>query len=162
MTAAGLNGGTWSVRQLSAKQPLPARLEEFLSTLHSLGDRDLQLQLLIETGERFKAVPPHIAKRPFAKEHLVPGCESEAYIWSEALPDKTFKFYFAVENPQGISAMALATILDETLSGLTAEEILTVPQEVVFQIFGRDLSMGKGQGLMGMVGMVKTLVSHRT
>jgi cysteine desulfuration protein SufE len=150
------------VRQLSDRPQLPARLEEFLSTLHSLGERELQLQLLIETAERFKAIPPHIAKRPFAKDHLVPGCESEAYIWAEALPDKTFKFYFAVENPQGISAKSFAAILDETLSGLTAPEILAVPQEIVFQIFGRDLSMGKGQGLMGMLGMVKSLVSHCT
>jgi cysteine desulfuration protein SufE len=45
-------------------------------------------------------------------------------------------------------------ILDETLSGLPAEQIARVPGDVVFDIFGKDLSMGKGQGLLGMLEVV--------
>jgi cysteine desulfuration protein SufE len=47
--------------------------------------------------------------------------------------------------------------LDETLSGLTPEEIQTVPDDVVYAIFGRELSMGKSMGLTGVVRMVRAL-----
>ena len=47
-----------------------------------------------------------------------PQCESDAYVWALKKPDDTLKLYFAVENPSGVSAKALAAILDKTLSGL--------------------------------------------
>ena len=55
--------------------------------------------------------PPGIATRPFDPSHQVPQCESDAYVWAQKLPDGTMKYYFAVENPSGISAKALAAIL---------------------------------------------------
>lgn len=135
---------------------IPIKLEELLNELSSY-DEGTRFDLLVEYAERFESVPESIAKRPFSKEHLVPGCESEAYVWVTPAPDGTLKFHFAVENPQGISAKALAVILDETLSGERAENIMKVPEEMVHTLFGRTLSMGKGQGLMGMVAMVKYL-----
>ena len=86
---------------------------------------------------------------------MTPACESEAYVWCEELPDQALKFHFAVENPQGISAKAMAVILDETLSGEPAHCLAQVPGEVVYQIFGKDLSMGKSMGLMSLVSMVQ-------
>ena len=67
------------------------------------------------------------------------------------------KLYFAVENPSGISAKALAAILDKTLSGLPASEIATVNCDIVEQIFRQNISMGKGMGLMSMVQAVQAL-----
>ena len=82
-------------------------------------------QLLISFADQFKPVPADVATRPFDKSHLVPACESEAYVWAVTQPDGTLKLHFAVENPSGISAQALATILDKTLSGLPPGEIAT-------------------------------------
>ena len=139
---------------------IPGALQELLNEFSLLEDRDLRAELLIEWAESFSEVPAEVATRPFSKEQLVPGCESEAYIWSQASSQGALKFYFAVENPQGISAMALAAILDDTLSGAALEEILEIDNEIVYTFFGRELSMGKGQGLMGMVSMVKTLAKR--
>ena len=72
-------------------------------------------------------------------------------------PDGTLKLHFAVENPSGISARALASILDKTLSGLPAAEMATVDCDIVERIFRRNISMGKGMGLMAMVEAVRTL-----
>jgi sulfur transfer protein SufE len=72
-------------------------------------------------------------------------------------PDGTLKLAFAVENPSGISAKALAAILDQTLSGLPPEEIAKVDPDIVEQIFRQNISMGKGMGLMSMVQAVRTL-----
>jgi len=133
---------------------LPDRLERWLDTLESL-DRADRMQMLIDLAGRFRRVPPRIASQPYPVEHRVPGCESEAYVWSESNPDGTLTYYFAVENPQGISAMALAAILGDTLSGVPLEDVADVPGDVIYRVFGRELSMGKSLGLMGLVNMVR-------
>ena len=135
-------------------QLLPERLETWLATMESL-DRPDRIQMLIDLAGRCSPVPPRIAQRPYPAECRVPGCESEAYVWAEPKPDGTLTYYFAVENPQGISAMALAAILGNTLSGVPLEKVAAIPADVVFRIFGRELSMGKSLGLMGMVNMVR-------
>ena len=94
---------------------------------------------------------------PFPEKNHIPQCESDAYIWALKMPDGTLKLHFAVENPSGISARALATILDKTLSGLPATEVATVDCDIVERIFRRNISMGKGMGLMAMVDAVRTL-----
>lgn len=137
-------------------KPLPNRLERLLATLESL-DRSDRIEMLIEVAGQFKPVPSRIAQRPFPAEHRVPGCESEAYVWSEVTPEETLTYYFAVENPQGISAMALAAILADSLSGAPPDEVASVPSDVVYRIFGNELSMGKSLGLMGMVNMVREM-----
>ena len=124
-------------------------------------DRTERAELLIEYADRFREVPGGIATRPFPEEHHVTRCESEAYVWAEDLPDGTLKFHFAVENPQGLSAKAWSVILDETLSGAPVAEVAAVPADVVFQVFGKDVSMGKGQGLMGITDMVTAFARQR-
>jgi cysteine desulfuration protein SufE len=141
-------------------KPLPERLESLVSTLESL-EREERISILIDTAGQFAPVPPHIAQRPFPVSHRVPGCESEAYIWSEAAPEGGLTFYFAVENPQGISAMALAAILQQSLSGAPLEEVAEVPADVIYRLFGRELSMGKSLGLMGMINMVRSAASQQ-
>jgi cysteine desulfuration protein SufE len=113
--------------------------------------------LLLSYADQFKEVPPDVAARPFAKSHQIPQCESDAYAWAMQQPDGTLKLWFAVENPSGVSAKALAAILDKTLSGLTPEEIAQVDTSVVEAIFRQNISMGKGMGLMSMVEAVRSL-----
>jgi cysteine desulfuration protein SufE len=139
---------------------LPDQLENLVSTLESL-DRSEQIEMLIDLSKGFKHVPSRIAERPFPAEHRVPGCESEAYVWAEPTSDGALDYYFAVENPQGISAMALASILGETLSGVAVNEVAEVPADIIYRIFGRELSMGKSLGLMGIVNMVKAAARQR-
>ncbi|MEM7048272.1 MAG: SufE family protein [Acidobacteriota bacterium] len=135
---------------------LPERLRENLELLALMPDRADRIQLLIDTAERFREVSAEIAQRPFGEEHRVPACESEAFVWALPRTDGTLDFHFAVENPQGISAMAMAVLLGESLSGAPLDQVAAVPRDVVYEIFGRELSMGKSMGLMGMVAMVTT------
>ncbi|WP_162910082.1 SufE family protein [Aggregatilinea lenta] len=135
---------------------LPEKLTDALADFDFVTDRSERAELLIDYASRFEPVPARIATAPYPEDHRVPFCESEAFVWSEAQPDGALKYYFAVENPQGLSAMAMAVILDETLSGAPPEQVAQVSQDIVLKIFGREVSMGKGQGLMGMVSMVQT------
>ena len=136
---------------------VPEKLTDTLETLEMVPDRNERIQLLIDLAGRFEEVPPQIARRPFGEEHRVPACESEAFVFTEARPDGTLDFHFAVENPQGISAKAMAVILGDALSGAPLDQVAQVPQDVVYRVFGRELSMGKSMGLMGMVGMVSAM-----
>ncbi|HEV2844324.1 MAG TPA: SufE family protein [Thermoanaerobaculia bacterium] len=139
---------------------MPEKLNDTLEMLAMVPDRSERIQLLIDVANRFQEVPPGVARRPFPKETQVPACESEAYVFTEERPDGTLDFHFAVENPQGISAKAMAVILDETLSGAPPEQVAEVSPEIVYQVFGRELSMGKSMGLMSMVGMVSALAKR--
>ena len=134
----------------------PPKIEQLLEDLDFFDDRMERFQALIEFADRFREVPERIAQRPFPESHRAPRCDSEAYVWTEPLPDGTFKYHFAVENPQGISAKSMAVILDECLSGESPELAIQLSHDVVFAIFGKEISMGKGQGLMGMVDLVRT------
>jgi len=136
---------------------LPEKLQAVLDTFEMFSDPADRTSLLLSYADQFKEVPPDVARRPFAGEHLVPHCESEAYVWALKQPDGTLKLHFAVENPSGISAKALATILDRSLSGLSPAEIATVTPDVVEKIFRQNISMGKGMGLMSMVQAVRSL-----
>jgi cysteine desulfuration protein SufE len=139
---------------------IPASLETVLEDF-AFVDRAERAELLIEAADRFEEVPAAIATRPFPEENHVQRCESEAYVWAEDQPDGTLKSHFAVENPQGLSAKSWGVIMDETLSGQPLAEVAAVSPEVVFAIYGKDLSMGKGQGLMGMLSHVTHAAKER-
>jgi cysteine desulfuration protein SufE len=139
---------------------MPEKLEAVLETFEMFDDPADRTSLLLDYADRFKDVPPEVATRPFDKSHLVPHCESEAYVWAMKQPDGTLKLHFAVENPAGISAKALGAILDSSLSGLPPAEIATVTPDIVERIFRQNISMGKGMGLMSMVQAVRALAKQ--
>jgi len=138
---------------------IPPRLAEAIDALDLAEDRAARIQMLIDLAKRYREVPPAIARRPFDEAHRVPGCESEAFVWVVPAPDGTVALEFAVENPQGISARALAVLLRDALSGRPAAEAAALDPEVVYEVFGRELSMGKALGLTGMVGLARALAA---
>jgi cysteine desulfuration protein SufE len=135
----------------------PAKLAELASDFESITSRNERAEMLIEMADRFAEVrvPSSLAVQPYDEANHVKFCESDAYVWAVNQPDGTQKYYFDVLNPQGLSAMALAVILDETLSGAPLREVAAVPHDVVLKIFGREVSMGKGQGLMGIIAQIQ-------
>jgi cysteine desulfuration protein SufE len=135
---------------------VPEKLQQLLDMFQMFDTAD-RTDLLLGYADQFKDVPREIATRPFDKSHQVPQCESDAYVWGMKQPDGTMQLYFAVENPSGVSAKALAAILEKTLSGLPAAEIASVNCDIVEKIFRQNISMGKGMGLMAMVQAVQAL-----
>ena len=87
---------------------IPAKLVRLRERLKNL-DRSQRIQMLIDIGEKYREVPPAIAQRPFDESRRVPACESQAFVWAVDENDSV-KYYFAVENPQGVSAKATAAI----------------------------------------------------
>ena len=134
----------------------PASLQAVIDMFAMFDPAD-RTNMLLSYADQFREAPPEVAARPFDKSHQVPQCESDAYAWAMKQPDGTLKLWFAVENPSGVSAKALAAILDKTLSGLTPDEIAQVDAAIVEKLFRQNISMGKGMGLMSMVEAVRSL-----
>ena len=135
----------------------PVKLEAVLEAFDMFPDPSDRTNMLLSYADQFREVPPEVATRPFDKSHQVPQCESDAYIWAMKKPDGTLDLYFAVENPSGVSARALAAILQKSLSGLPASDIAQVDCSIVERLFRQNISMGKGMGLMAMVNAVTAL-----
>lgn len=136
------------------------KLNALLATFDEFPDPSDRTDMLLSYADQFREVPAGIATRPFPESHHIPQCESDAYVWAVKNPDGGLKFYFAVENPSGISAKALAAILDRTISGLPPAEIAAIDTGIVERIFRRNISMGKGMGLMSMVDAVRALAKR--
>lgn len=151
-----MSADTELARQLAG---LP-ELAELVSALAGL-DRSGRIEALIALAEGFREVPARLAQRPFPEPNRVPACESQAFVFAEPRADGSLDFHFAVENPQGISAKALAAILARTLSGAPLEAVNRVPVEVVERVFGRELSLGKSLGLAGMLLAVQREARER-
>lgn len=143
--------------------PYPESLAQMVEDFEAITDRSERAEYLIEIADRFTAsrVPPSIASQPYDESRRVPACESEAFVWAVENADGTLKYYFDVLNPQGLSAKAIGVILDETCSGQPLEQVAALESSIVFSLFGREISMGKGQGLMGIINMVQYEAKRR-
>lgn len=134
----------------------PSKLQETLEDFSFVTTRAERQEYLIQLADRFKEVkvPPDVATQPYDESHRVPACESDAFVWALENADGTLQFYFDVLNPQGLSAMAMCVILGDTCSGAPLHQVAPLSGEIVFDFFGKDISMGKGQGLVSIVNMV--------
>ena len=60
-----------------------------------------------------------------------------------------------------MSARALSAILDSTINGLPADQIANMPiDELVPTLYGKNVSMGKGQGLLSIASVVKKMAQR--
>jgi len=137
---------------------LKNKIDSILEDLNS--NQELKADTLIEYADSFIEVPNEIASAPYPESHKIPACESEAYAFYKVNSDQTIKFYFAVTNPQGISAKAFAVILDEGFSNQNLNDIINSDPDIVKKVFGNSVSMGKGLGLNSMLGVVKTIAQN--
>ena len=148
---------------MSDHDQMPEALREVLEAFaESPADRNA---MLIEYSDQFRGVPERIATRPYPLTNQVPHCESDTYVFVEPLEDAAdprLQFFFAVENPFGVSARALSAILDQTVNGLPSSVIAGMPiDDLVPTLFGRNVSMGKGQGLLSIASVVKALARNQ-
>lgn len=130
-------------------------LQRVIDYFEKISDEQQRIQMLISYSKRFEEVPETVASRPFDQAHRVPECESDVYVWVDVDNDHNVDFYAAVDNPQGLSAKALGAVLQKALKDAKVEDIEKLDHELVYKVFGKQLSMGKNMGLMGMIQMIK-------
>lgn len=139
---------------------VPEKLRSLLEMFSMMEDRQARIDALIDLADTFEPVPHRIAAPPYPESARVPSCESQAFAFVEPTGAGALRYHFAVENPQGVSAMAMAAIIDQTLSGEDPLLVRNTPTDIIYALFGRELSMGKSAGLMGMVQMVRALTAR--
>jgi cysteine desulfuration protein SufE len=134
----------------------PTKLQEVLEDFSFITTRTERQEYLIQLADQFSdvKVTADIATEPYDERHRVPSCESDAFVWATENADGTLHYAFDVLNPQGLSAMAMAVILGNAVNGAPLEQVASIQPDIVLNFFGKDVSMGKGQGLMGIVTMV--------
>lgn len=132
----------------------PEKLQEYVDDFGFVTTREERVDFLISIADEFERVPEDIATKPYDESHRVVGCESEAFVWAVDREDGTLDYHFDVLNPQGLSAMAMSTILKQSCSGIPLEEIANIDGDLVRVFFGNDVSMGKGLGLNGIINTV--------
>ena len=133
----------------------PSRLNELIEDFKLIESRNDRMDMLIYYADEFMEVSDNIVARPYPEENRVPSCESGAFVFSELDKNGKIHFYFAVENPQGISAKAMAVIIDKTLSGESPEIVAKIREEIVYDFFGTNLSMGRNMGLTSMIAVIR-------
>jgi cysteine desulfuration protein SufE len=130
------------------------RLAAMLDAFSLLTDRGDRIEELGRLARAFRTSEGRIPGPPFPEGLRVPGCESEVFVQVRA-DGPGLVVDVEVENPQGISAMAVAAVLQDVLEGLPPAAAAEVPDDLATILFGRELSMGKSLGLNNLVMAVK-------
>ena len=139
---------------------IPEKLQDIIEMFDLTLDRNDRYQLLIDYADKFKPVQEQIATRPFPEDHRVPSCESQAFVFAEERSDGLLNFYFAVENPNGISAKAISAIMHDVTSGAQLDEVLAIEPDIIFKFFNRDqLGIARSEGLRGIIKFVRFFAS---
>ncbi|MFV2015315.1 MAG: SufE family protein [Candidatus Heimdallarchaeota archaeon] len=141
----------------------PSKLKELIEEFKLIESRNDRMDMLIYYADEFMEVSDEIISRPYPEENRVPSCESGAFIFSELYHNGNIHFHFAVDNPQGISAKAMAVIVEKTISGESPEVVSKIREEIIYDFFGKNLSMGRNMGLTSMITVIRNhAISHLT
>ena len=110
----------------SAPAPLPEKLQSIVSMFRS-APKALRLQALLEYSKKLPGLPEKYVEHP---EFLqpVPECTSPFFLVTERDDAGGVNMYFKVPE-EAPTVRGYAGILHEALSGATADEILSVPDQ---------------------------------
>ena len=129
-------------------------LEELYEEFDDLGDWDDQCDYLIDLGFDL----PQLPEDAKTEENRVHGCQSQVWLVSQPSAEEPRRLEF-IANSDAIIVNGLIAVLMAMYSGRTAEEILAVDAQEVFQRLGlqRHLSPQRRNGLFGMVERIRQL-----
>ena len=140
---------------------LPTALAEIVDDFQALSEPE-RLQLLLEFSRGLPELPERLTNHPELLEQVV-ECQSPLFltIESERKPDgpSAYRLFFKAP-PEAPTTRGFAGVLHEGLDGLTAEEILAVPDDMP-ELLGltRAITPLRMRGLTAMLGRIKRKVA---
>ncbi|MFV2145746.1 MULTISPECIES: SufE family protein [Isoptericola] len=139
----------------STTPELPAQLAEIREDFLALTEPD-RLQLLLEFSRELPELPERYALAPGLLEK-VEECQSPVRAFAE-LDDGVVHFYASAPQ-EAPTTRGFASILAQGLSGLTAQQVLDVPEEFPLQLgLTRAVSALRLNGMAGMLTRAKRQV----
>ncbi len=142
---------------------LPPTLEEIAEDFAALGTQD-RLQLLLEFSRGLPPLPERFTEHPELLEP-VPECQSPIFLVTEVDgtgPNAVVHLFFSAP-PEAPTTRGFAGILAEGLDGLTAQEVLGVPDDLADRLALADaVSLLRLRGMSGMLGRIKRQVREKT
>ncbi len=145
---------------MTTSQALPPALAEIVNDFQELEERD-RLTLLLEFSRSLPPLPERLTDHPELLERVL-ECQSPLFLTVES--EKTengdvVRLYFQAP-PEAPTTRGFASVLFEGLDGLTAEEILAVPDDMPNMLgLTRAISPLRMRGMSAMLGRVKRKIN---
>ncbi|CAH0174294.1 SufE family protein [Microbacterium sp. Bi121] len=118
-----------------------------------------RLQLLLEFSQELPVVSDEVAAHPEMAERVA-ECQSPVYIYVEV--DDDIVTMHATAPPEAPTTRGFASILVQGITGLTADQVLSIPDDYPQSIgLTRAVSPLRIGGMTGMLMRVKRQVSHK-
>jgi cysteine desulfuration protein SufE len=105
---------------------MPPKLAEIVEEF-STAPRDVVLEMLLEYADAVPPLPAELAGH--AGMEAVPECQTPFFLRATVSADKTVTTWFDCP-PEAPTTRAFAGILAEGLAGATADEVLSVPDDL--------------------------------
>ena len=141
---------------------LPAALAEIVDDFQALAEPE-RLQLLLEFSRELPELPDRLKDHPELLEQVV-ECQSPLFLTIEtekndAGTDAAVRLYFKAP-PEAPTTRGFAGVLHEGLDGLSAAEILAVPDDMP-ELLGltRAITPLRIRGMTAMLGRIKRKVA---
>lgn len=144
---------------------LPAALAEIVEDFQAVDERE-RLQLLLEFSQALPELPERYHDHPEMLEQVV-ECQSPLFISIETEPapegtpasaGPSVRLFFSAP-PEAPTTRGFASVLHAGLDGLTAAEILAVPDDMPEELgLTRLVSPLRMRGMAAMLGRIKRKV----
>ncbi len=146
-------------------RPLPGTLAEIAEDFRSAGN-DLKLQLLLEFSDELPGLPDRYAGRLDELER-VDECQSPLFLTVEVdagpSPAERRVHLFFDAPAESPTTRGFAGILHEGLDGLTAEEVLGVPDDAPMRFgLAEAVSPLRMRGMVAMLARIKRQVREKS
>jgi cysteine desulfuration protein SufE len=138
---------------------LPESMASIVEDFQALSERD-RLQLLLDFSRELPPLPPELAEHRDVMEP-VPECQSPVFLRVDVDPAAHVHLWFdaPAEAP---TTRGFAGILREGLDGLTAPEVLAMPDDVPDRLgIGAAVSPLRLRGMAGMLARIKRQVREK-
>ena len=132
---------------------LPDSLAEIVEDFAAVEGQD-KLQLLLEFSRELPPLPEHLAQDAMEP---VPECQSPLFLSVDASDPARIQLFFSAP-PEAPTTRGFASILAQGLDGLSAQEILDVPDDF-YSALGLSDAVSPLR-LRGMSAMLARIKSH--
>ena len=138
---------------------LPAALAEIQEDFLDLPERE-RLTLLLEFANELPELPERYAEHPDLFERVL-ECQSPVYLFME-VDDEDRVHLFATAPAEAPTTRGFASILQQGIEGITADELAALDADFPFQLGLTDLvSPLRLRGMVGMLGRAKRQTVER-